>query len=101
MWGVDLMIVAADYDGLFDAFCDADAAFSRLREKGLARSDQELARDNDYLRLHSSGMRIALIGGEAAIHGAIQSLSRLYHLESDRTKLSLERLWFGMGTWKH
>lgn len=95
------MSIAADYDGLFDAFHDAGAAFSRLREKGLERTDQEMARDEDYHQLHKSGMRIALIGGEAAIRGAIQSICKLDQSRPDRTRRALERLWSGMGTWKH
>ncbi len=92
---------SADYDGLFVAFCDAGAAFARLRDKGLERADKELARDEDYLKLHRSGMRIALIGGEAAIHGAIKSICRLDHTRPNRARLALERLWSGMGTWTH
>ena len=95
------MRIAADFDGLFDAFHDAGAAFSRLRGKGLERTDQELASDEDYLRLYQSGVRIALIGGEAAIRGAIQSLCKLEQSKPDRTRLALERMWSGMGTWKH
>ena len=90
-----------DHDGLLDAVRDAGVAFFRLCEKGLERSDQDLARDQDYLRLHRSGMRIAVIGGEAAIHGAIQSISRLDNTEHHQATQALKRFWCGMGSWRH
>ncbi|WP_415182678.1 hypothetical protein [Phaeovulum sp.] len=97
------MNVSAAYDQIFGALLDADIAFARLREKGLERSDQDLSRDQDYLRLHKSGMHIALIGGQAAIHGAIVSICRLDGPEPDcsQIKIALERFWAGMGNWKH
>lgn len=92
---------ATHFDGLFTAFHEAGTAFARLREKGLDRSDQDLARDDDYRQLHSSGMRIARIGGTAAIEGAIESICTLDSGSPERSRVALMRLWDGMGVWRH
>lgn len=89
------------FDGLFTAFHEAGIAFARLREKGLDRSDQDLARDDDYRQLHKSGMRIARIGGTAAIEGAIESICTIERGSADRSRMALMRLWDGMGAWHH
>jgi len=95
------MATDTDYDLLFESYREARQAFQRLSVKGGYVSDQELARDTDYLLLHRSGMRIALIGGEAAIRGAIQSICKSNVSGPETAKTELERFWNGMGSWQH
>jgi len=94
------MTNAGDYTALFEAFRDARSAYVRLAGKGEGRSDRELARDPDYIQLYRSGVQLAVIGGEAAIKGAIQSLCETQEARGEATKAELERFWHGMGTWQ-
>ncbi|MFA5537917.1 MAG: hypothetical protein WCZ72_05490 [Gemmobacter sp.] len=87
---------AAEYEALFSALRDARDAYGNLRRMGRRLSDRELARDENYHRFHQCGMRIAYIGGEAAILGAIRAMSSEGADEDD-----LQRYWAGMGTWTH
>lgn len=88
-----------DYNVLFDSYREAGQAFQRLLEKGIVRSDRELSRDADYLKLHKSGMRIAVIGGESAIKGAINAICKTRADDPVSQRAELERLWCGMGRW--
>jgi hypothetical protein len=45
-------------------------------------------------------MQIAIIGGRAAINGAIESICKEQESRPETTRRSLERMWFGMGLWK-
>ena len=94
-----MMNSAGDYGQLFESFRDARSAFSRLLDKGAGRSARDLVRDPDYLDLHKSGVRIGVIGGEAAIKGAIDALCELQQTRPEAARSELERLWCGMGTW--
>lgn len=66
-----------DYIQLFESILIADRAFRRIERRGTGLSDRALARNPDYLQLHKAGMQIAILGGEAAIRGAISSLCSL------------------------
>lgn len=89
----------SEYCNLFEAFSEAQSAFTDLSRKGLGRCDQDLARDPDYARFHRSGMTIARIGGASAVRGAMQQLSRLHHEGAAAADAELSRLWAGMDTW--
>jgi hypothetical protein len=89
-----------DYSRLFESFQIAGRAFNRLQLIGSDIADQELARNPDYLKLHRAGMQIAIIGGRAAINGAIESICREKAERRDAARKSLERMWFGMGHWR-
>jgi hypothetical protein len=95
-----MMNTAGDYSALFEAFRDARSAYVRLTEKGHGRSDRDLARDPDYIQLYRSGVQIAVIGGQAAIAGAIDSLCETDIAPRDATRAELQRFWSGMGTWQ-
>lgn len=90
---------AVDYGQLFESFRDARNAFERLLEKGEGRPAYDLVRDPDYLELHKSGVMIGVIGGEAAIKGAIEALAALHETRQEAARGELQRLWCGMGTW--
>lgn len=99
--GPGVMNREIDYSKLFEAILDAREAYCRLQERGQSRTDQELARDPDYQRLHRSGVTIALIGGERAIESAIQCFGGEFDEGPDAVKWQLSRLWCGMGRWRH
>lgn len=89
------------YEELFAALDQAELAFGRLMQRGGMWSDQELARDADYLQLHKLGLQIALIGGEPAIRAARKSILRAYNGETENAQEELERFWNGMGSWSY
>jgi hypothetical protein len=95
------MNTSGDYTVLFEAFREARSAYRRLSEKGHGRSDRDLARDPDYLQLYRSGVQLAVIGGAAAIEGAILSLCGTQTDDADQSREELERYWSGMGSWRH
>lgn len=101
MRGPDVMNLEIDYSKLFEAILDARDAYTRLQSNVEMRTDQELARDPDYQRLHRSGVIIALIGGEEAIESAIQCFGGEFDDGSDEVRYALSRLWCGMGRWRH
>lgn len=96
-----MMDKANDYNQLFESFRIAGRAFHRLQLTGPDASDRELARNPDYLQLHRAGMQIAVIGGEAAINGAIQSICKEQSGNHEIARAELERLWCGMGHWRN
>ncbi|MDQ2065229.1 hypothetical protein Q9295_02490 [Xinfangfangia sp. CPCC 101601] len=85
--------MSTTYQQLFSAFIDARLALSALSSRGEA-SDQTLAQDPDYRRLHHCGMVIARIGGGPAIVAAIDALSK-----DEAGSASLRRYWAGMDLW--
>ena len=90
-----------DYTRLFQALLDARMSYASLRQKGASRSDEELARDPDYHRLHRSGVTIGMIGGEEAIVSAIRCFGDEEPEAKDIVETELSRLWCGMGNWRH
>lgn len=90
-----------DYTRLFQALLEARDSYASLRQKGTARSDEELARDPDYHRLHRSGVTIGVLGGEEAIASAIRCFGSGESEDRDLVELELSRLWCGMGKWQH
>jgi hypothetical protein len=90
-----------DYTKLFQALLEARASYANLRHKGASRSDEELARDPDYHRLHRSGVTIGMIGGEEAIASAIRCFGNEDATDKGLVKTELSRLWCGMGNWQH
>lgn len=93
------MNTPSEFASLFEAFGDARRAYLRLQAKGVARPDQDLARDPDYRLFHRSGMILARLGGSEAIQGAIASLDRSPDEPNGTKHAELARLWAGMGTW--
>ena len=90
---------AENYRQLFESFQKAGQAFHRLQCVDAEIADQELARNPDYLKLHRAGVQIAIIGGRAAINGAIESICKDRTERPEIARQSLERMWFGMGQW--
>ncbi len=82
-----------DYRGLTDhAWRDAQEALVALVQRGVDRSDQDLARDGDYMRFLMAGMAIRRIGGRTAVLEARAVLAGLFPAQD----LALDRLWAGL-----
>lgn len=96
-----MQTVEINYAKLFEAILDARDAYHRLQDRVQRSTDQELARDPDYQRLHRSGVIIALIGGEEAIESAIECFGGEFDEGREDVRYALSRLWCGMGRWKH
>lgn len=75
------------------AWEDAANSYERLLAAGLAQSDHELARDQDYARLLNAGQCILWIGGHRATAQAARLIARQV---PEGSAEHFDRLWCGL-----
>jgi hypothetical protein len=75
------------------AWEDATISYERLLAAGLAQSDHELARDQNYARLLTAGQCILWIGGHRAIAHAARLIARQV---PEGSAQHFDRLWCGL-----
>mgnify|MGYP001616183024 CR=1 FL=1 len=98
-YGMEYSAPTEQYHLLFEAFLEAREAYVQLEGKGTRLTDQELARDRDYHRLHVAGRKIVHLGGKAALSGATRALFPEDEQRTHVASIALERYWAGFGTW--